>query len=661
MATGMFGNSLLFRCLSCPKTFYSFDHGHAIISNATTKQKHNIACLPCPYGGKCSNKIKAKPNFWGYKSEDLTVKFLSCPIEYCCQGKGCISYSCNKNREGVLCGRCRKGFVQELTSSKCIEKRLCGSALIWLVVILGGLSYVIFLMYLPEISNFIKTIVYWKKGNNPNGSNTVADKNYALAALIKVIFFFSQMEPLLKIEQNTGASLKHSKRFIQMAYQFKSILTAALNFQISISCPFKTLTAVTKTAVHACFPVVALLVLASLLITLCMVKFVKKAVHRVTENNVWQRESMITVRLVSCLVNLVLLTYGTVAKATLSLLNCVTVNQHWVLYLDGNIACYTFWQISIAAFACIFVFPLPIGLALSVRRFKNKKLTVKQFLLRLGLPIILIFDILGSFIHQRGNPDQEQDANLSINAEMGSGQGSMELNSSAQASVLCNRSQGNFNDSSLCLEESDQLSEESLSSWEPSCHNDHPGPNLQEPLLSQSMEGLQQNLSEMQSQNSSEKAVLTLIDSPFSISQGKYHINWESVLIARRLIFAAVFTFTPYPTLRITIMLVMCLVMILHTSYASPYASNAVNKCEIVLLVILIIMCLVNCLVSFSHESNTHLTGYLKLLPNISLWVKAILVDVFPVIIFFAVIVWIAVRLFFFCVTIYVIKFDVSF
>ena len=121
MASGMLGNILLFRCVSCQESFYSLDHDFGKISNATAMQKHIIQCLPCPYGGECSNRIKSKPNFWGYQSDDLTIKLLLFPSGYCCHGQNCVSYnSCNESKEGRLC---RKGYVQGLMSATCIKEK----------------------------------------------------------------------------------------------------------------------------------------------------------------------------------------------------------------------------------------------------------------------------------------------------------------------------------------------------------------------------------------------------------------------------------------------------------------------------------------------------------------------------------------------------------
>ena len=108
-------NRLQFRCLPCPKSFYSLDFDRATLLNSLSSKIYNVKCSPCPHGGDCSCEIKAKANFWGFRSESQdanTISFLPCPKDYCCQGENCLTFnSCNENRKRILCGQCRKGYV----------------------------------------------------------------------------------------------------------------------------------------------------------------------------------------------------------------------------------------------------------------------------------------------------------------------------------------------------------------------------------------------------------------------------------------------------------------------------------------------------------------------------------------------------------------------
>ena len=661
------GNILLFRCLPCPENFYTIDSGSAFISNATNRKINNAQCLPCPYGGECSSSIKAKPNFWGYKSGDQTIKFLLCPAKYCCQGENCKTYSsCNENREGRVCGKCRDGFVNGLLSGECIQKSRCGSPLIWVVISLGGLSYVLLLMYLPEIVKFVKFILWWKKKKNSISSNETKEDTYTMAGLIKVIFFISQIEPLLKAEQNTDIATSNGQSLLQVTKYLRSVITAILNFHVILSCPFKTLTTVMKTIILAAFPLVSLLILALLLILFWVVKFVKSKLLKAISNNFNEKKSVFLARSISCFVNLILLTYGTIAKTALALLNCVKINEARVLYIDGTVICYNPWQYILAAFACVFVFPLPMGFALSIKKLKEGKLSVVEFLFRLCFPILQIFDTV--ILRIRDCMSQKKSTNCKASSHVLFQRNRKHYIQGSESCIHefseCSVPEEACNDT---LQETGPILEDSRTSLKQlSCTHDSEmcvrGPVAGQKTGESHPQDLEahhhtstqaqaqhiDNRLQIQSHTTSAKALLEVLERPFSNKEKNCQVNWESILIARRLVITLIFTFTPYPTLRVVIMLIICWIMILHTCYASPYASKVVNRCEIAALVVLAILCLVNSLITFNHELNTHLTGYLKLLPKIYFWTETILADIIPLTFFAAIIILIVFKLFFF-------------
>ena len=79
------GSKLLFRCLPCEQDFYSLSFSFGKIISSTARHIQHVKCRRCPYGGVCYNGIKAKPNFWGYKSGDAGQQkgqFLPCPTGY---------------------------------------------------------------------------------------------------------------------------------------------------------------------------------------------------------------------------------------------------------------------------------------------------------------------------------------------------------------------------------------------------------------------------------------------------------------------------------------------------------------------------------------------------------------------------------------------------
>ena len=51
------------------------------------------------------------------------------------------------------------------------------------------------------------------------------------------------------------------------------------------------------------------------------------------------------------------------------------------------------------------------------------------------------------------------------------------------------------------------------------------------------------------------------------------------------------------------------------------------NKSEIISLLILTILCLINSLIAFSHETNSHLQGYLRNFPEVFSSTETLLLD----------------------------------
>ena len=142
------------------------------------------------------------------------------------------------------------------------------------------------------------------------------------------------------------------------------------------------------------FPFLLLTLLGLLSIGFFTVKTFKKSVFRANEDQSINTAATFKCRLVSCLVNLILLSYATITKTAFALLNCAPINQVQVLYINGTITCYTTWQYIVAAFAALFIYPLPQGLGLATRQLKKRNLTVWKFIFYLFLPI---FCILSTF------------------------------------------------------------------------------------------------------------------------------------------------------------------------------------------------------------------------------------------------------------------------
>lgn len=155
------------KCVPCGKGRYNLKYGYSYKNKSEdgVVQK-NISCLVCPSGGICDNRIESAGNHWGHVGKSGQVEFISCPIKYCCTryGTPCESYNtCEKNREGKLCGKCKQGFSLDMWSLKCIPNGKYNhlyTAMYWVGhFVVAALYVVIILLFPKEIVRWIKWIM----------------------------------------------------------------------------------------------------------------------------------------------------------------------------------------------------------------------------------------------------------------------------------------------------------------------------------------------------------------------------------------------------------------------------------------------------------------------------------------------------------------------
>ena len=144
-------STFAFLCTACPQSYYTVGAGW---TNGDPAHIKNPLCLPCPFGGNCpvSGALTAAPGFWGAPVNRTVggvlvtaVDFLQCPEGYCCAGLSNTSYapctsinSCAGNREGRLCGRCKRGYGETIGSSACRKTSECtDGAWFWPLATLG--------------------------------------------------------------------------------------------------------------------------------------------------------------------------------------------------------------------------------------------------------------------------------------------------------------------------------------------------------------------------------------------------------------------------------------------------------------------------------------------------------------------------------------------
>ena len=148
----------MIRCNACPVDHYSLSFG-VITLNKTLRDEARLRqtkCHVCPFRDQCKNgAIRSAHNVWGYVTKGgKKVKLHACPSGYCCNRETCSTYvNCSKGRKGILCGSCMEGTTENLVSSHCLQFHLCKNNWYYLLVIIAGIVYVTFFIFVSEIGN----------------------------------------------------------------------------------------------------------------------------------------------------------------------------------------------------------------------------------------------------------------------------------------------------------------------------------------------------------------------------------------------------------------------------------------------------------------------------------------------------------------------------
>ena len=144
------GHYFQFRCTKCDGTTYNTKY--AWFKN---HQFHNVTCYKCPHQASCVNGIKSKGNYWGSSDpKSGQVSFTLCPVSYCCSSlKKCFSYdTCSENREGPLCGDCKKNYsISLLSHNECVPRTECQTPVaLWTMYIACAITACLFVLYAAD-------------------------------------------------------------------------------------------------------------------------------------------------------------------------------------------------------------------------------------------------------------------------------------------------------------------------------------------------------------------------------------------------------------------------------------------------------------------------------------------------------------------------------
>ena len=423
--------ALTVKCFACPSQQYSVLRGKV---GPNLKNQSHIHCHNCPFGGNCINgQIKASDNFWGHrrKSYDNEIHFVTCPYGYCCVGKQCKTYnSCAHGRHGTLCGQCQQGLTENIFTPVCVKPEGCHTPWFWFVIGVTGIGYVLFFMCQKEAANLAVAILVPKsilasvkrtafggiktafqkifKRNiyidpltddiscesiefeetqfelqdpvqvmSTDNTSCIKESDNFFPGLLKIVFFFYQTNVLFKV-YTTGKSHRFAHFLQEIIATLLNLRTDGL-FSQSISwCPFPGLHPVSKLVFKASF---VLYMFTVILVLLCICKIFRLAKHKYNAKAFHSRVNC-------CVLRILLISYSTITVSCFTLLNCITLGKIGeVLYIDGTIKCYQWWQYIVFAIICVWIASYPITIYTSSWLLHRNKLGKKSFLVSLLLPL----------------------------------------------------------------------------------------------------------------------------------------------------------------------------------------------------------------------------------------------------------------------------------
>ena len=428
------------KCSACPPQQYSILKGK--LGPKLDNQSH-IQCYACPAGGNCINgHIKAADNFWGFrkKSNDLEIRFAACPYGYCCIEEQCKRYdSCGIGRHGTLCGHCKPSLVENIFTPACLKSEDCDHPWFWCIMGIAGVLYVLFFVYQKETANLVvatlvprnilKSITHVLSDGIRNAYDKIFKQNSLMdpytddissesieyeimqielqeppkeseslfPGILKIVFFFYQTSVLFKVY-----SAEKSHKFTH----FLEVVIATLFnmrpegfFSHKISwCPFTSLKPVQKLLFKASF---VFYMLTVILVLVCICK-----ISRLVKPN-YDRKAFYS-RLNCGILRILLISYNTITVSCFTLLFCVELGSFGkVLYIDGTIKCFRWWQYIVIAIVCIWIALYPVTIYASSWLIQRNHLTTGKYLLSIVLPLpTILYWIFIKIFHRKGNTDR---------------------------------------------------------------------------------------------------------------------------------------------------------------------------------------------------------------------------------------------------------------
>ena len=541
---------IIVQCEQCPTKTYTLERGDFIFNKS-----NDVQCLKCPRGGDCdSGLVKAKPNFWGFKAT-TKVNFVQCPPGYCCNNEDCITYdSCHGNRSSTLCGQCPEGMSESLLSTQCISNKECSLNYFFIFGTIALIAlYLVFFLYHKEIVNILQSSLFSKRlsflinrRSEQRNNSSVTSNVSSPSGMIKIFFYYYQIGHLLR------SSVGSPKKGL-IIHNFENFVSRVMNIVLvnlpSFNCPLKDLRAVSKAVLVHSLGYVLLGVLCLFYLTGKLPKILKKlsrndgVASTRPGNTRGVSKSSFSQRVASAFTYISLLMYASSAQLSLSLLHCVPIDDHQVLFLDGNIKCYQTFQYFLLAYMISSILPFCLVPVLGSYLLKFRRIGVKQFCAACIFPLPFCCFWLHLLIkdYRCGNQatcNTMEDTNNEVRSEQ-------------------SNNEDNFGDEDITIACTDNNETAS---------------------------------------KSIEFAILKVLLGPFRPHQTvmcfpSLHIPWEGFLIFRRLVLIIVLTFVYDIQLKLFLALTVCVAILIIHMLVKPFQRKLDNVLETFSLGVQVVLC----------------------------------------------------------------------
>ena len=397
-------------CTPCAEDKYTLDNGSIKISSRKLVNKahefHNerrhFTCSDCPAGGNCTEYVKSKSNFYGYKTKQQEVEFVPCPWNFCCSGDLCKAIdSCNKRRTGTLCGRCSKSNTESFLSTNCVSVNSCHNfAKFWLIYCIHAFSLATCLYYMKDlivlmkttgskVSNVFKCFLKVKESEfetelviEVEGPEEHLGKisNFTVSGIFALLVSFYQIKQVIAVD----LKYKNASSFSFLTFISKFINLEIIVINSSSYCPMNNLNTVSEALIKT-YLLTAALIISSL------VNYFVSLLYYSFGGKLGRNSSLKpSDRLGICFIRVLMLNYKNMASVSLILLNCVELAGIGVLHVKGDTDCFQWWQIIVAVFFFTWILFFPLSLKLSYVMFMKDEISFSKFIICLMIPLTLV-------------------------------------------------------------------------------------------------------------------------------------------------------------------------------------------------------------------------------------------------------------------------------